>query len=72
MFQMGLLQGQQREQRNNIQQQVNNIREESGAQEEEEGAGEEQEAEPDLLSVVSTFIITFFSSLIPDHNQAVV
>lgn len=78
-IQMGLLQGQHREQRNNIQQEVNNIRgqeEEQQQQHQLEPAEDEEEedgGEPDVLTVVSTFVLTFFSSLIPDiNNQAVV
>ncbi len=95
LFQMGLLQGQHREQRNNIQQEVDNIRgnEEGAHRGNEEGAhpnirgnqddetppatepeeaGEEEEDEPDVFTFVTTFILTFFSSLIPDNNQAVI
>jgi len=81
---MGLLQGQHREQRNNIQQEVDNIRgNEEGAHNvrgnqddetppatEPEEAGDEEEDEPDVFTFVTTFILTFFSSLIPDNNQA--
>jgi len=68
-FQVGFWQGDNRD-RDNIQQEVNNIRDPQQPSQEDLAAAPQQQ-QPSLLNVVSTFLATFFTSIIPEQNQVV-